>query len=106
VSEVDVLEIDAMDRSIPATLGTVDPRRGDLGAVARRHRQERISRGLRPVPHLVAEIHFGEGRFTTCTACDYRATGATNEDMADRWAAHSRPDPEEAYRNRHTFGRG
>jgi len=47
-------------------------------------RQERIASGE---AHVIADVRFGEGRFTECT-CGWRCAGGDDEAMARTWNAH------------------
>lgn len=47
-------------------------------------RQERIASGE---AHVIADVRFGDGRFTECT-CGWRCTGRDDEAMARTWNAH------------------
>lgn len=38
--------------------------------------------------HVIDFVRFGEGRFTTCSGCDFSCTGDTDEQMAITWNRH------------------
>ncbi len=51
-------------------------------------KRQRVESGEQ-VEHLIETVRWGPDRLTTCSACDFTATGQTNEKMAARWNSHS-----------------
>lgn len=57
-----------------------------------RARMARIERGEIVAGHVIGTVRFGRDRLTTCADCAFTCTGASDDEMATTWRAHSRPD--------------
>ena len=67
--------------------GTADQRYSKVKP-STRMRLARIEEGGYPGEHVIEFVRFGRDRYTTCSACDFTATGSTDREMAETWNAH------------------
>jgi hypothetical protein len=57
-------------------------------SASKRARLARIASGEQAPPHVIADVRFGEGRYTTCAACDFTCSGETDRAMERAWNFH------------------